>query len=637
MSHGTSRPVGEGSIWILFLLIALTLVFGYLGHQQLERETRKPRTVDKAGAETPALEHTAADDGWSSIYYSAQLLVGHGHHLESRVNGWLQIARYTGILFLFWAGIIAFLVLCHDKWMLLWLEMHTLIASCRDRVNAFWQDYVRPVQLLKPRWFWRRHVVICGLGDLGLRLALDARNRKLSQRRFVVAIEKAAESAAIAQARKSGVYVIEGDACDPAILRKSRIAYADFVVAACPKDATNIAIAATIGQVMPPSLRRSEPLVCRLLLSDEQLHASLSSRQFFRSSYRVDFATCDRCQVSARLCLHEHKLDFETISQQQDLQVRLVVVGFGQMGRNLANYAARIGHFANEVTKNRRLQITVVDESPEGALAFESSATLLKQVSDVDFKKPDSATTQSDFVEYLNALNTNLGTQSGLITYAICLEQDGTADDQGNFAIATTLDGITKGGVQILIYQSSRRGLAALFASGSRGPGIGPRLHAFGMSEEIFTWDLLLRDTQDQLARVLHEQYLEAHPGAYPPWEWLDDHLKNSNREAADHIYVKLRALGLHTRRLDETRDRNDQITEFTEGQRDLLAKMEHLRWCAEKTLSGWRRGPKNAVEKTHPDLDVWANLNEATRKNDFDQVDAIPAALARIGEAIYR
>ncbi len=114
------------------------------------------------------------------MYYSLQLPIMHGAHLEGTIPPSLTAGRFFGFAFFVTLGLSGILMLVPHR--------------------------VRHFRLNLP---WRRdHVVICGLGDLGLRLALDARRRG----KFVVAIENEGVSAAIEQARASGVLVIEGDA-----------------------------------------------------------------------------------------------------------------------------------------------------------------------------------------------------------------------------------------------------------------------------------------------------------------------------------------------------------------------------------------------------------------------------------------
>ena len=145
--------------WILALLVTATVLFGMWGNWIYE---------EKHSKEPP--------DSPSIIYHACQFLIGHGAHLHGSVPWQLHVGRFLGVFAMFAVGMTAF-------------------AKFFKSEALWWR--------LRAPWT-RNHVVVCGLGDLGLRLALDARKRG----RFVVAIEKHGEGAAIDRARQSGILEI---------------------------------------------------------------------------------------------------------------------------------------------------------------------------------------------------------------------------------------------------------------------------------------------------------------------------------------------------------------------------------------------------------------------------------------------
>jgi hypothetical protein len=185
---------------------------------------------------------------------------------------------------------------------------------------------------------------------------------------------------------------------------------------------------------------------------------------------------------------------------------------------------------------------------------------------------------------------------------------------------------------------------SALF-SADRGDGIGPHVHAFGMLEDAYSMDTLLHAPQDTFARALHEDYYENQikegkaPGSKPAlyrWDELSDQFKDSNRQAADHILIKLRAIG---KRVDKIRDDRPSLTSFEsdDPRVELLAQMEHARWCAELWLQGYSQtANRDDARKLHPCLLPWDKLDCATQEWDRQQVRAIPRALKRGGYRIY-
>jgi hypothetical protein len=159
----------------------------------------------------------------------------------------------------------------------------------------------------------------------------------------------------------------------------------------------------------------------------------------------------------------------------------------------------------------------------------------------------------------------------------------------------------------------------------------------------MYSIQTLFREEDDKIAKVLHEKYYEeqikkgfkrGEKPALVPWDKLPGEFKESNRQAADHIPVKLRALSYQIDRLPQERAAE---TAFRQEQVELLAKMEHDRWNAEKWLLGYEHGDQRKdQEKIHPNLVTWKDLADDVKDYDREQVKGIPEALERAGYGIY-
>jgi voltage-gated potassium channel Kch len=580
---------------VLFIWFVTVLFFGYVGFKK-----RNP-------------ESTTSD----RVFFSLQLFALHGDHLPPHMSmntdESLEIARFLApagelvVLVLGLAGILmAFLEIFSDEW----------------RLNALWFP-------------WNRgHIVICGLGDVGLRLALQGRERQ--PRKYIVAIEKSCPPAVSQLMRDQRVIVLDGDAVDEEQLKTARVKSAEFVVATCPDDETNVAIAAAVGNILAsPEEQRGRPLVCRTLIGNPITRQLLSSQNLFpgvSSRYHVNFSDLDRYAVAARQALRLHPLDFAPIREQDDTVVRLVVIGFGITGESLALHAAQIGHFANEVGQpKRRLCLTIVDSTGTTVTEVEARYTNLRRAIDVDLS---DSTARSDFLPWLVDMSLPVGSSNALVTYAFCWEDDRA--DERNFRFGVELAQRLKGrAAQVLIHQNTRKGFAALLSEERRVAALAGRTHAFGMVEDVFDWDVLLHESEDALARALHEDYLGRHPG-HAGWDELCEEFRDSNRQAADHIPIKLRALGYHEEPLRKDKVRIARFEEKYEV--PLLSKMEHARWCAERYLAGWSHGDKtDPINKINRCLIEWEDLDPEEQKKDPEQINAIPDALYKIGYGIYR
>ncbi len=141
---------------------------------------------------------------------------------------------------------------------------------------------------------------------------------------------------------------------------------------------------------------------------------------------------------------------------------------------------------------------------------------------------------------------------------------------------------------------------------------------------------------REQVARAIHETYRADHArrmvSADPsmaPWPELLGHLKESNRQQADHIDEKLKIIG---RRVAVARGHKPRVREFTKKEVEVMAEAEHARWCVERLADGWKPGPRDPAAKLSPYLVSWKRLPNRVREWDREVVRRIPEMLARVG-----
>lgn len=147
-------------------------------------------------------------------------------------------------------------------------------------------------------------------------------------------------------------------------------------------------------------------------------------------------------------------------------------------------------------------------------------------------------------------------------------------------------------------------------------------------------------DLHEPIARAIHERYRrnqrDRKPPADPsmnPWETLAETLKNSNRDQAIDIGMKLDAIGCRVAPASD-----GAAATFTSAELERLATLEHDRWVAERSRAGWTLGPVKDVElKRSPYLVPWEELAEEIREYDREAVRAIPEVLAEAGLVMAR
>jgi voltage-gated potassium channel Kch len=116
--------------------------------------------------------------------------------------------------------------------------------------------------------FFRRHAVVCGLGEMGRLLATSL--HEAGHR--VVAVELNPDNTYVASVRARGIGVLRGDATDPLLLHRAGVGRAAQVFGVCGDDRINAEVAARCRELA--SNRSTEGLSCFCHIA-EPYHAEL--------------------------------------------------------------------------------------------------------------------------------------------------------------------------------------------------------------------------------------------------------------------------------------------------------------------------------------------------------------------------
>ncbi|MGB7962031.1 MAG: RyR domain-containing protein [Propionicimonas sp.] len=158
----------------------------------------------------------------------------------------------------------------------------------------------------------------------------------------------------------------------------------------------------------------------------------------------------------------------------------------------------------------------------------------------------------------------------------------------------------------------------------------------------LATRDVILNAAREVLGQAIHARYLADQQGIKPPddpsmqpWDSLDKGLRESNRQQADHIATKLRAVDYG---ILPIHDRAPQPVAFTDDEVEIMAAMEHDRWMTERRLAGWVYAKDRDIDrKRSPCLVPYADLPENLKKWDRQSVRAIPDILAVANHEVHR
>ncbi len=154
----------------------------------------------------------------------------------------------------------------------------------------------------------------------------------------------------------------------------------------------------------------------------------------------------------------------------------------------------------------------------------------------------------------------------------------------------------------------------------SASPAAGVPAQTFAAAENLFTKDLVMKDSLDQRAETLHDAYNRRTGQKGPAFKELSSFLKNSNRAAADHLPAKLSIL-LPDRAVNA--DDGQVLRAAYEKWKEIPDKgpfreNEHERWMRFHCLYNWQFGnEKDSLKRTHPCIVPFEELDETEQVKD--------------------
>ena len=513
---------------------------------------------------------------------------------------------------------------------------------------AFISLFKEQVEILRIRML-RGHLVVCGLGKKGMQLVKDL----VDQGEKVVVIEMDPANGFIPTCNDLGVAVLAGDATNEAILKKANLPRAKSLVALCEEDSTNAEIALCAHGIFSA---QGGPKT-----SDQKTYVHIHNKKFCdilehnrkltRTGVLAAFKFFNIDELSAKLMLNEYPPDrYANISPPDD-EVCLWVVGFGDLGESVTVQAVKMAHYAD----GTRTRIVVVDEKA-GAKRdiFLDRFPELSSITDVTVEFVDAQMDESGFLD-TKKLWQRVKVPPDIVY--MCLDEDSK-----NITAAYHLTRIPEVLDKPMVVNISKGEVFALTLQRG-GEGLEGNVHMFPFIRVACTKELILQERLDSVAKAIHDssyrerseraqgyaKQMKALPKgsagyaelrskyeqmtkseSFKPWVMLDEAYKDSNRQQAEHIDIKLRAAGLRMVRQDQLASlgKGQTVVNRFEDRQDRLAKMEHNRWNAERFMSGWRYA-KERTGSTSPYLVGWDQLTQEIRQYDRDAVDRIPKILA--------
>lgn len=442
----------------------------------------------------------------------------------------------------------------------------------------------------------------------------------------------------------TGALEVSGDLSSPEFWsRDVRIQKAAAVVLLSEDDSLNIRWSVTIEKVLADS-GRTTPLVCHLHLADLHLKKGLMSLlPALGESPLLERRYFSRHEIAARLLSRRYPLPSTLVNADASAE-HYVIIGFGQLGENVALKLVKMGQRIIRVTNSdgsihhdvRNPRVTVIDKlGSKAADAFLRSHPGFTETCDFTIHQLDCRDSRFLNLSFLEGLQPD--ERCSLI---FCLEDE-------TLVVSTIL-------MMLDVCQDPEKDIDGIYLRGLREDGPGDLLQRrqpllsknipitpFAADREIWNEDVVLGLSLDLMAERIHEAYrrgvakLPAEPGNPAPaanktWLDLSAEERDGNREPADHMWAKLRTLGyeLEMAPIGSTAAPTG-LSSAIEEHIEELASSEHYRWMAWRLINGWTYGtPRDNAAKKHPDIVSYEDLTEEGREKDRMIVRIIPQLL---------
>jgi RyR domain/TrkA-N domain len=459
------------------------------------------------------------------------------------------------------------------------------------------------------------HVVVCGLGRCGLRIATADWGRP------VVAIEQTPSSTDVERCRELGIILLTGDATDWLVLGQAGLDRASCMFVVCGDDGTN----AEVGLLARDRVKhRHPPLGCFVAVYDEGVCDLLEKASIADPTRRsINFEFFNIYRSGPRTLLDTHGAVLSGVEPPQ-----VIVVGYSRFAMSLLVESAR--RWSVQDGTGGPLRCVVV--APDAARVCEDLSQHypdLVRVCDLVARPGDASDPDSDSLGL-----DDVATFAAPSTAFVCLD-----DDAAGLRATIRLREILSERSAVVLCTTGHSDMARLLRlAGSDGP---LNVNGFGLLDQVCRPEVLLNGDRERIAQAMHGAYVRAESlegrssddVSMRPWDTLPESLRESNRDQAADIGRKLKAVGLD---LVLTSSWGPPSFSFNPEDLDQLAEEEHQRWVSKLLADGWTFGEQKDVErKVHPLLVPWEKLSCEEREKDFNAVRVLPSLLAFAGYAI--
>jgi hypothetical protein len=570
---------------------------------------------------TPGSEYS----WWDPVYASMQLFIFEGPDATAGWPIYLQTARALAPLVLLYTAAV-----------------------------AIFKQVETEVSLYRLHFRKRRFVLVCGIGEVGYRVARDyCENTDKS----VVIIDRKADNPLVAELSRLGAITITGNVLDPVVLLKSRAMYAKDVFLCTDDDQTNISCAKTVERLSrrigdaelldlthiasaheveiggEPASTGLRAFIC---VDAPNLYEVFSNHPFFNlNSERFSTRMFNRGETIARKVFSLCAPDMYYLPRDPtEPPMSILFVGFGALTRELIVQTALTAHYPDY--RVARVTVLCKEEVSDLVPRFFHRYPHLEQVLELEFVYDDAMTLSrkrwkemqknGKFAVAYVALGDDV---EGILTARRLVRLNRLADRPPlNFVVCLNQ--------QTFLADIIDDDFLPIYSDKSKVPAHAP-IEYLETLDETISIDVIVNEVLDSMARSMHNDYVstlqtlgETHEtnASVTPWSLLPAHKKKANQHAAAHMPVKLRCSDCRAVPKDQP---GDAVSfPLDEENMEMLAQLEHRRWLADKYLAGYSHGKvRDEDHMLHPDLIPWEELSETDRDKDRSNIRQIPDLMA--------
>jgi hypothetical protein len=505
----------------------------------------------------------------------------------------------------------------------------TLVLAGLSAVAAV---FAEQFNWLRIRWLYRGHLVVCGLGQFGLRLAIAFDDRGSR----VVVVDWVPDSIALSRCRERFIPVLSADATDPQVLRRAGVTRARHLIAVCGDSSIN----AEIGMVAKRHFgNRRKWLECFVHVDDDELCQMLEQSKVTRQG-QLDQEHQQEVRVSINYVnvLRSGPLAIlrafpDSFREHDGRSPHIIVVGTDPIGLAFISGAARNWWFDHR-DRDKYLQLTLIASDAEQRAQslrsqyshFDEACRLVPYT--FDFAGPDPSPIAS--LEH----DADWGLTTVFVTYA---------EERDALAATMRLVRDLPNHVPIVVVTTGQGGTSVILDTMASDLNLS-NVSTFPLLDRVCRPEIFVSNLTTRIAEALHEQFLEdrrrdrtfdATRSPHQPWDKLDETFRESSFDQAIRYGDRLSEAGYSVELTDEW---DKAIPTFTDDETEAMARVEHERWCEERWAAGWVYSQiRDDARKHHPDLKPWEALDESDKNKDREIVRELPQVLIRHGLAIIR